>query len=75
MCAKPISGEFDFVHPIALAKRAGDSIPFIFALSAVDRIHTTFTYDKAADSWQWVIDNAVNGHTQRFADVRLNRVP
>jgi hypothetical protein len=59
---------------IARAKQAGDSIPFIFALSASDQIHTTFSYDKVADSWLWLIDDAVNGHTQRFADVRLNRV-
>ncbi len=60
---------------IARANPAGDSIPFIFPLSASDQIRTTFSYDKAADTWQWLIDNVANGKTQRFADVRLNRVP
>jgi len=58
---------------LAHANRAGDSIPFIFTLSASDQIHTTFRYDKAADTWQWLIDNVVNGRTKRFADVKLNR--
>jgi hypothetical protein len=59
---------------IARANQAGDSIPFIFTLSASDEIHTTFSYDKAADTWQWLIDNVVNGRTQRFANVTLNRL-
>ena len=59
---------------IARAKQAGDSIPFVFKLSATDQIQTTFSYDKATDSWQWVIDNIDNGRTQRFADVKLTRV-
>ncbi|HET7207597.1 MAG TPA: hypothetical protein VFI95_13555 [Terriglobales bacterium] len=59
---------------IAHGKLTGDSIPFIFTLSASDQTHNTFTYDKAADSWQWVIDNIANGQTQPFAKLRLNRV-
>lgn len=59
---------------IARAKPAGDSIPFVFTLSASDQIHTTFTYDKASGTWQWLIDNISNGKTQRFADTKLTRV-
>jgi len=59
---------------IARANQAGDSIPFIFKLSASDQVHTTFSYDEATDTWQWVIDNIDNGRTQRFADVKLARV-
>lgn len=58
---------------IAHASQAGDSIPFLFTLSASNQIHTTFRYDKAADTWQWLIDNVVSGRTQRFADVKLTR--
>jgi len=58
---------------IARAKQAEDEIPFVFTLSASDQIHTTFRYDKAGDSWQWLIDNVVSARTQRFADVRLTR--
>jgi len=56
------------------ATPGGDSIPFVFTLSASDQIHTTFSYDKAAGTWQWLIDNIANGKTQRFADVKLTRV-
>lgn len=59
---------------IVRARQAGDSIPFIFTISASDQIHTTFSYDKAAGTWQWLIDNITNGKTQRFADVKLTRV-
>ena len=58
---------------LARANQSGDSIPFVFKLSASDQIHTTFSYDKAADTWQWIIDNIANEKTRRFADVRLNR--
>lgn len=58
---------------IAHASPAENSIPLIFTLSSTDQIHTTFSYDKATDTWQWRIDNAVNGRTQRFANVTLNR--
>jgi hypothetical protein len=58
---------------IAHASPAENSIPFIFILSSTDQIHTTFSYDKATDAWQWLIDNAVNGRTQRFANVTLTR--
>ncbi len=58
---------------IARANEAGNSIPFIFALSPSDQIHTTFSYDQAADTWRWLIDNIVNGRTQRFANVTLTR--
>jgi len=59
---------------IARANQAGDSIPFIFTLSASDQIHTTLSYDKAADTWQWLIDNVGGGRTERFANVTLNRL-
>jgi hypothetical protein len=55
------------------ATSAGDSIPFLFTLSPSERIQTTFTYRKAADTWQWLIDDEANGKTDRFADVTLTR--
>ena len=59
---------------IARANQSGDSIPFLFNISASDQIRTTFRYDKTGGTWQWVIDNVDNGRTQRFADVRLSPV-
>ena len=55
------------------ATPAGDSIPFLFTLSPSERIHTTFTYRKATDTWQWLIDDEANGKTDHFADVTLTR--
>lgn len=55
------------------ATPSGDSIPFLFTLSPAESIHTTFTYRKATDTWQWTIDDLANGKTERFADVVLQR--
>ena len=67
------SGEGLSLEVIGRANPAGDSIPFVFTVSATDQIRTTFSYDKVGDSWQWLIDNVVNGQTKRFANVTLNR--
>jgi len=56
------------------AAPSGDSIPFIFAISPSESIHTTFTYRKTSDTWQWLIDNVANAKSERFAAVELFRV-
>ena len=58
---------------LAHADLAGDSIPLVFTLSPSDQIRNTFSYDKTADTWRWVIDSVEKGQTQRFADVTLTR--
>ena len=55
------------------ANPSGNSIPFVFALSPTDSIHTTFAYREASDTWQWLIDNVTNGKVSHFADVELSR--
>jgi hypothetical protein len=52
---------------------AGDSIPFLFRYTANTSFHTTFVYDRAADSWQWHMDNDSLGVRQPFARVTLTR--
>ena len=52
---------------------ADDSIPFLFNYSATDRFHTTFVYDRAADRWQWHMDNDSAGVRKPFARVTLTR--
>lgn len=52
---------------------AGDSIPFLFQYSTVDRFHTTFVYDRSSDSWQWHMDNDSAGVVRPFARVTLTR--
>lgn len=56
---------------IARANPVGDSIPFIFTISPADQIHTTFSYDKTNDTWQWLIDNLEDGQIHHFANVTL----
>lgn len=52
---------------------AGDSIPFIFTESPTDRVHTTFVYDRASDSWAWHMDNEDARGRRPFARVTLTR--
>jgi hypothetical protein len=52
---------------------AGDSIPFVFHYTPTDDFHTTFVYDRGADSWEWHMDNDSAGVRQPFARVRLTR--
>ena len=54
---------------------AGDSIAFNFTSSPADRFHTTFVYDRAADSWAWHMDNDDARGRRPFARVRLTRAP
>ncbi len=52
---------------------AGDSIPFFFRYSAVTGFHTTFVYNRKADTWQWHMDNDSAGVRRPFARVTLTR--
>jgi hypothetical protein len=54
-------------------KVAGDSVAFLFNYTATDRFHTTFAYDRRADSWQWHMDNDSGGVRRPFARVTLTR--
>lgn len=58
---------------LAHARPTADSIPLLFTLPGNETLHTTFRYDKAADSWRLTIDDVKNGASDRFADVRLSR--
>jgi hypothetical protein len=51
----------------------GDSIPFLFRYTATDLFHTTFVYSRAADSWEWHMDNDSSGVRRPFARVTLTR--
>jgi hypothetical protein len=58
---------------IGYAKRNGDTIAFLFKFSESNLFHTTFLYDKASDSWQWLMDGEENGKIEPFARVKLKR--
>ena len=51
----------------------GDSLPFLFKYSATNRFHTTFVYNRKADTWQWHMDNDSAGVRRPFARVTLTR--
>ena len=59
---------------IGHAKPEGDRIPILFKDTDGGGIHTTFSYDRARDSWSWTIDNADKaGKLSPFANVALTR--
>jgi hypothetical protein len=58
---------------LAHGKESRDSVPLLFTISPSSLLHTTFVYDRSADSWRWLIDDESNGKTERFADVKLSR--
>jgi hypothetical protein len=62
--------------PIARGKRDNDEITFLFREKESDEergIHTTFAYNKGADTWNWLIDNEDGGKLTSFAKVKLTR--
>ncbi|MEW6367914.1 MAG: hypothetical protein AB1714_25060 [Acidobacteriota bacterium] len=56
---------------IAYASRNGNEIPFLFHGADNSLFHTTFVYDKVADSWQWIMDGEEAGRLRPFARVTL----
>ncbi len=52
---------------------AGDSIHFLFNYDASRRFHTTFVYNRQADTWQWHMDNDSAGVRKPFARVTLTK--
>jgi hypothetical protein len=58
---------------IGHAQRGGHRIEFLFKGQNGSLFHTTFTYDKASDTWQWLMDGEEAGKRQPFARVMLAR--
>ena len=65
--------------PIALGKRDHDEITLVFRdkddkdKDKDSGVHTTFAYNKATDTWSWLIDNESGGKLTPFARVKLTR--
>src|SRR5580658_9216509 len=67
--------------PIALGKRGKDEITLVFRdkddkdkdKDKDSGVHTTFAYNKATDTWSWLIDNESGGKLTPFARVKLTR--
>ena len=68
------TGPWDFTsQAIGRAKRSGDAVTFRFGSNDGSSVNTTFSYNKNADAWQWLIDNETGGKIRAFARVRLTR--
>ena len=55
------------------SKQNGDKIEMLFKFSKKVKFHTTFFYDKTADTWQWTMDSEENGKLQPFARAKMIR--
>lgn len=55
------------------AKRGGNEIAFLFNGPNGSVFHTTFAYDKAANTWRWLMDDEEGGRLQPFARVKLTK--
>ncbi|MFQ5479497.1 MAG: hypothetical protein ACE5E4_12885 [Candidatus Binatia bacterium] len=62
-----------FPEATGYAEPATDELAFVFDTGDASVIHTTFTYDREADAWHWliVIDRGATHST--FAQVSLTR--
>lgn len=58
---------------VGRAKQNGDKIEMLFKYNSTTQFHTTFLYDREADTWQWIMDGEVNGNLQPFARVKLTK--
>ncbi len=58
---------------IGHAKKGGDLLQFLFKSGDGSLFHTTFAYDRADDTWQWLMDAEDKGKLQPFARVKLTR--
>ncbi len=58
---------------IARAKKDKDRMEFLFTGSDGSPFHTTFVYDRSAQSWKWLMDGEVRGALEPFARVTLTR--
>jgi hypothetical protein len=59
---------------VGYAPHSGDEIRFLFKNSnGKDDFHTTFSYNRSADTWDWRMDNDDNGALKPFARVKLTR--
>jgi hypothetical protein len=55
------------------AKPSPDELPFLFKYPDGSVFHTTFSYDRKADTWRWRMDGEEKGELVPFARVTLRR--
>jgi len=59
---------------IGHAKGNGNKLEFTFNITDKSIFHTTFTYNRPEDTWQWMMDDEENGKWQSFAKMKLTRL-
>ncbi len=57
---------------VGYAAKTGDEIRFLFNDGKSD-FHTTFIYDRKADTWEWRMDSEENGKLVPFSRVKLTK--
>ncbi len=62
-----------FPEGTGYAEPAPDKLAFVFDDGGDSAIHTTFTYDREADVWHWLIDIVRGTEHSTFASVSLAR--
>jgi hypothetical protein len=58
---------------IGHARREAQKMAFLFKGGDGSLFHTTFRYDEAAGTWQWLMDAEADGKLQSFARVTLKK--
>ena len=58
---------------IGHAKPSGDDLAFVFEAGNGGVFHTTFTYNRDTDTWQWLMDTEKDGKRTPFARVTLTK--
>ncbi len=53
------------------AKPTDDELRLLFTYADGSTFHTTFAYDRKADTWQWKMDGEEQGQLIPFARVQL----
>ena len=56
---------------VGRAKPSGDELRLLFKFADGSTFHTTFAYDRKADTWQWKMDGEEKGQLAPFARVTL----
>jgi hypothetical protein len=58
---------------VGYAAKTGDEIRYLFDDGKGGLFHTTFIYDRKADTWEWQMDNDEKGKRRPFLRAKLTR--
>jgi hypothetical protein len=58
---------------IGHAEKEGDTLPFLFVMPDDGLFHTTFSYSRDSDTWQWTMDSGNKGKLKPFARLNMTR--